>query len=896
MAAQNRSELKVLELQWKPDIDFVPADELMKPTRDSTAEQQMLERMYVMCAVEIREQLQAAKCTKPHFERYRSWLAAEYDRFKKPGLPLVPDSADIVAMSSKTRREAIAECHEKGKGTRMWPVLEAAWRVYVNTIDVVEGRLKLVRVLMEDRLFPQFYDWANELTNLRPLFNIIGHSNPHLRVLEIGAGTGGTTARALDGLKSDYGERLYSKYVFTDISELFLEPAKRRFEAFQGVEYRKLDVSRDPREQGFEEGAYDLVIASNKVWPGLARHAMSCGNAEELPHIVAAKWLPLYARIIPTNIAGKYIQYIVGLLPGWWLGDDDGRPDGPCVSPNEWDRRLRQAGFEGLHAVGFDNKPPYYYNANMLSRPIKNVEKSPRITLLTQSESLSTFAQHVANALTEIGYRVEQQSWGHQLHKDQNVVSLIDLERSTPLLQDISSENSAYFMRTMQDMTGMAVLWVMPSAQISCSNPHYGQMLGVARSMRAELAVGFAILELEKTENKTKTASIVAEVLRKFQRARNVTDNLIPDTEYIFAAGHVLTGRFHQLRIITPLSGMSPTSNSKSVSIAQNGIDRIAVRMPEVNFLPLTPSPPALLFKADVSYLFVGGLGALERTVISWMVAAGARDLIVLSQSANNSAEDQAFIERMTECNCFLRCFWGDATDRDVVQRVLVETHKPIAGVMQMAMASQHIDSRSLDRDSWTTAARPQIYGTWNLHHLLPKMMDFFVLVSFNSGNMASLERSSNAAATSFLDAFLQYRHGLGLPTSMINVCDNGDPEIMMQRSSKTPSAIDSSWGTLLFEQEFLYDLRLAVVRPARQYIAHPVVTNPIQGYRNPSRFVLINDLERSLTHPRDCVVWKADPRVAICPNVEGDADTTDRRDEDQSMPMAEKHEQLLVA
>lgn len=74
------------------------------------------------------------------------------------------------------------------------------------------------------------------------------------------------------------------------------------------------------------------------------------------------------------NTAGKYVDYMVGMLPGWWLGEQDGRADGPTVPPAVWDERLKQAGFEGLHAVGLDCEPPFYYNANMLAR---SVAKAP---------------------------------------------------------------------------------------------------------------------------------------------------------------------------------------------------------------------------------------------------------------------------------------------------------------------------------------------------------------------------------------------------------------------------------------------------------------------------------------------------------------------------------------
>jgi len=82
-------------------------------------------------------------------------------------------------------------------------------------------------------------------------------------VLEIGAGTGGTTTNMLLGLKSEFGERLYSKYSYTDISSGFFVAAKERFKDHQNIEFSILDISQDPLEQGFEEGSYDLILAAN---------------------------------------------------------------------------------------------------------------------------------------------------------------------------------------------------------------------------------------------------------------------------------------------------------------------------------------------------------------------------------------------------------------------------------------------------------------------------------------------------------------------------------------------------------------------------------------------------------------------------------------------------------
>ncbi|MFK4271297.1 SDR family NAD(P)-dependent oxidoreductase [Streptomyces milbemycinicus] len=79
-----------------------------------------------------------------------------------------------------------------------------------------------------------------------------------LRILEVGAGTGSTTAWLLPRLPADR-----TTYAYTDISSAFFPRARHRFAAYRYLDYRPLDLDRDPAEQGFGAASFDLVIAAN---------------------------------------------------------------------------------------------------------------------------------------------------------------------------------------------------------------------------------------------------------------------------------------------------------------------------------------------------------------------------------------------------------------------------------------------------------------------------------------------------------------------------------------------------------------------------------------------------------------------------------------------------------
>ncbi|GAA1880368.1 non-ribosomal peptide synthetase [Streptantibioticus ferralitis] len=79
-----------------------------------------------------------------------------------------------------------------------------------------------------------------------------------LRVLEVGAGTGGTT----EGVLATLAEGFETDYLFTDVSPFFLPEARNRFGAHPWVRFGVFDVDADHRAQGLAPNSFDVVLAA----------------------------------------------------------------------------------------------------------------------------------------------------------------------------------------------------------------------------------------------------------------------------------------------------------------------------------------------------------------------------------------------------------------------------------------------------------------------------------------------------------------------------------------------------------------------------------------------------------------------------------------------------------
>lgn len=216
--------------------------------------------------------------------------------------------------------------------------------------------------------------------------------------------------------------------------------------------------------------------------------------------------------------------------------------------------------------------------------------------------------------------------------------------------------------------------------------------------------------------------------------------------------------------------------------IALRGTRRFAARLERYE----APKQTSLPLRVDGTYLITGGLGGLGLEVARWLVASGARRLLLMGRSAiparatwktlpsdHPQAMAVAAIRELEAAGATVHTVAADTSDLSALRKVFdtfaSEEWPPIRGVMHAAGVLQHHTLLELTPTQLDTVLRPKL-GAWLLHQALEQApLDFFVLFSSASALLSSPKLGAYAAANCFLDAFAQYRHGIGEPALSVN-------------------------------------------------------------------------------------------------------------------------------
>jgi polyketide synthase PksM len=169
-----------------------------------------------------------------------------------------------------------------------------------------------------------------------------------IRILEIGAGTGGTTARILPALARFAGS--IDEYCYTDLSKAFLMHAEEHYRPrLPGLRTALFDVSQPLAPQGLPADRYDFLLATN-VLHATRDIRETLRNAKAL--------LKRHGVLLVNEMCGwsLFSHLTFGLLEGWWLYEDEALrlPGSPGLAPENWQAALEQEGFEAVSFLAAD--------------------------------------------------------------------------------------------------------------------------------------------------------------------------------------------------------------------------------------------------------------------------------------------------------------------------------------------------------------------------------------------------------------------------------------------------------------------------------------------------------------------------------------------------------------
>ncbi|CAM1507801.1 Fc.00g046490.m01.CDS01 [Cosmosporella sp. VM-42] len=229
---------------------------------------------------------------------------------------------------------------------------------------------------------------------------------------------------------------------------------------------------------------------------------------------------------------------------------------------------------------------------------------------------------------------------------------------------------------------------------------------------------------------------------------------------------------------VHPVTAYAMGDVAKAFRLLQTGkhMGKVVLSAGPKELVPTLRRTPTPRFSPDASYLLVGGVGGIGRSIAHWMVSQGAKNLILLSRSAGRSEKTAAFVSELREDGCRVKPVSCDVADEADLGKALSlckeDGFPPVRGVIQAAMVLQDTILEQMTIDNFKAAITPKVHGTWNLHKQFERSdtLDFFVILSSAVGVAGNASQSNYAAAGSYEDALARWRVARGLPAVSIDL------------------------------------------------------------------------------------------------------------------------------
>ncbi|KAL4885438.1 KR-domain-containing protein [Aspergillus karnatakaensis] len=808
---ERQSDSKLFSfINWETDSTYQGFNQLLASFQSDLDQTIALERLALLYALRS-EDIGAQSQT------YSKRILKTIGTRRKGRFGLVPDVSPFVECGPSSRTKLIELLKSQISGSELSSLGLALEKCLTDNTPFSGSNSE--RQLLLDQLHPLVRNNGSLSESLR----FLAHKNPKLKVLELGSGPDSTNL-VLKTLRTQFDEPLYSSYLFSSTSLDAVTESKESLGENSNVQSLFFNAEKSIEEQGLKAGTYDLIIITD--FAALASNATN--GAKTLKQLVHAQGHVVLLDGVPEP------EWLL-LLKDYLGKESSSTPTGSKTKSSSEDVfvALAENGFV------FDDQETKSSSAPRVFAKLKQPvpATSSEITIVGPAYHLPLIRE-VEKTFGEHGIKCVKTTIEGEIPPSRDMMVFVDFDE--PYIYNITEAELSKFVKLVSGMKGK-MIWVTPSAQISCKNPNSSMILGLMRTVRSEFKKDITTVELDP--KRTVNVSLSKSLFKIYEGLgrRGKSKDVDYDYEYAIVDGEIKIPRLQWTTAEAEYANLAARPAEPNVG-SQNSSPVTAI------------SPETLRFRPDCSYLLVGGLGGLGRMISTWMVENGARNIIFFSRSAKEGPGTTPFFDELRAQGCTVTPFAGSVTYLPDVEAAIKQATAPIGGVIQMSAVMRDNLMSQMSFEEWQTSVQPKVEGTWNLHHAtLSADLDFFLLFSSICGITGQWGQGNYNAANSFLDAFVNYRHGLNLSASVADIGFMGSIGMAVQSDALVKNLKRS--GYYFLNERHLIDaltISLAHSRPRGDQFMHR------------SQLGLGIRATKPMAAAVCRVAWKKDSRMAI--------------------------------
>ncbi|KAK1238577.1 hypothetical protein MKX07_004153 [Trichoderma sp. CBMAI-0711] len=201
----------------------------------------------------------------------------------------------------------------------------------------------------------------------------------------------------------------------------------------------------------------------------------------------------------------------------------------------------------------------------------------------------------------------------------------------------------------------------------------------------------------------------------------------------------------------------TPSAGLVTVTAAKDGSSTVRVLNDN------TTKPLQAALDSEGTYLLVGGLGGLGRSIAELLVQSGARHLAFMSRSGAASDATKSFLKGLQSRGVNAQAYAVDICDKSDLDRVIEDVvtvdMPPIRGVFHCAAILRDSVFNNMTFEDWHTAIQPKTVGCWNIYHSISAAGHdpFHIFLASSSGIIGNRGQANYAAGNCFQDSFARH-------------------------------------------------------------------------------------------------------------------------------------------